>query len=60
MSAVAVHSRSDGIVDWRACVDPYAQTVELDASHCGMAVNLDVYRMLGDALEQRAEVAWNG
>jgi triacylglycerol lipase len=60
IDATAVHSRSDGIVDWRACVDPYAQTVELDASHCGMAVNLDVYRMLEGALERTREAAWNG
>jgi triacylglycerol lipase len=60
INAIAVHSRSDGIVDWHACVDPHAQTVELDASHCGMAVNLDVYRMLEGALERQLEAAWNG
>jgi triacylglycerol lipase len=60
IDATAVHSRSDGIVDWQACVDPYAQTVELDASHCGMAVNLDVYRLLEGALERTREAAWNG
>jgi triacylglycerol lipase len=51
--ASAIYSRSDGIVDWHACVDPYAQAVEVDSSHCGMSVNLDVYRTLDRALAQR-------
>jgi hypothetical protein len=44
--ALAVYSRSDAIVDWRACLDPHAECVEVDGSHCGMAVNADVYREL--------------
>jgi triacylglycerol lipase len=49
--ATAVYSRSDGIVDWRACVDPLADAVEVQSSHCGMSVNLDVYRALDRALD---------
>jgi triacylglycerol lipase len=33
----AIYSRRDGIVDWRACVDPVAVPVEVSASHLGMA-----------------------
>jgi triacylglycerol lipase len=33
----AVYSKRDGIVDWRACVDPAAVPVEVTASHLGMA-----------------------
>jgi len=33
----AVYSRRDGIVDWRACIDPLATPVEVTASHSGMA-----------------------
>ena len=51
--ATAVYSRSDGIVDWRACVDPRADPVEVASSHCGMSVNLDVYRVLDRALDAR-------
>jgi pimeloyl-ACP methyl ester carboxylesterase len=52
---VSVYSRSDGIVDWRACLDPAADDqVEVRASHCGMAVSADVYRLLGGALAQFA------
>ncbi len=51
VDAVAVYSRSDGIVDWRTCVDPYAENVEIDCSHCGMSVHPAVYRVLEQTLE---------
>jgi triacylglycerol lipase len=35
----AVYSRRDGIVDWRACLDPAAEQVEVRTSHLGMAVD---------------------
>lgn len=35
----SVFSRRDGIVDWRACIDPGAHVVEVRASHCGMALD---------------------
>lgn len=35
----AIYSRRDGIVDWRACIDPIALPVEVSASHVGMAVD---------------------
>jgi pimeloyl-ACP methyl ester carboxylesterase len=54
--AVAVHSRTDAIVDWRACVDPYAQTVEIDSSHCGMSVHPAVYRALEQLLDTSRHV----
>ena len=33
----AIYSKRDGIVDWRACIDPAAAPVEVTASHLGMA-----------------------
>ena len=51
---VSVYSRSDGIVDWRACLDPDAEHVEVEASHIGMAVNKDVFRAVARALAPRA------
>lgn len=35
----AVYSRRDGIVDWKACIDPAAEPVEVRTSHCGMAID---------------------
>jgi triacylglycerol lipase len=35
----AIYSKRDGIVDWRACLDPAATHVEVRTSHCGMAVD---------------------
>ena len=47
---VSLYSRTDGIVDWRACLDPAAEQVEVNASHCGMGVNAAVYAELAFAL----------
>jgi triacylglycerol lipase len=50
---VAVYSRSDGIVDWRACLDPVAdEQVEIGASHCGMAVSPAAWRAVAKSLER--------
>lgn len=49
--AVSVYSRSDGVVDWRVCVDPHARALEVASSHCGMSVHAEVYRALEPLLE---------
>jgi pimeloyl-ACP methyl ester carboxylesterase len=56
--AVAMYSRSDGIVSWRACLDSGARQVEVESSHGGMSVNRAVYRVLAEILEE--EPAWSG
>jgi triacylglycerol lipase len=49
---VSVYSKSDGVVDWRSCLDPDAtRLVEIHASHCGMAVSRAAWRAVADALE---------
>jgi triacylglycerol lipase len=53
---VSAYSRSDGIVDWHACLDPAAdEHAEVRASHCGMAVSEDVYRLLAGTLAEFAD-----
>jgi pimeloyl-ACP methyl ester carboxylesterase len=54
IDAVSVHSRSDAIVDWHACLDPHARPVEVDSSHCGMSVHPEVYRVLEQLLDSNA------
>jgi triacylglycerol lipase len=46
----ALYSRTDGIVDWHACLDPAAQQIEVRASHLGMGANPQVYAEVGNAL----------
>jgi triacylglycerol lipase len=48
---VSVYSRTDGIVNWRACLGPGADHVEVDASHIGMAVNPAAWRVVVESLE---------
>lgn len=57
--AVAIYSRSDGIVSWRACRDQCSRHVEVESSHTGMAVNREVYRVL-DAILDEEERRWTG
>jgi triacylglycerol lipase len=46
----AVYSRRDGIVDWRACIDPLATAVEVRSSHLGMVVDPAAIRAVCDAV----------
>ena len=46
----ALYSKTDGVVHWRACLDPAAEQIEVRASHVGMAVNAQVYAEIGHAL----------
>jgi hypothetical protein len=48
---VSIYSKSDGIVRWQSCLDDAAEHVEVDASHCGMAINPGAYRAIATALE---------
>lgn len=50
----AIYSKRDGIVDWRACVDPMAEPVEVTASHIGMAVDPRVIDLVRQALRRHA------
>jgi triacylglycerol lipase len=53
----AIYSRRDGIVDWRACVDPIAESVEVTASHLGMAFDPRVIDVVGGALLRASELS---
>ena len=55
VDAVSIYSRSDGIVSWRACLDPDARQIEIDSSHAGMSVNREVFRVLDRILDEVAD-----
>ena len=57
VSFTAVYSKRDGIVDWRACVDPGAVAVEVTASHCGMAFDPRVIDVVSAALHRQVDSA---
>lgn len=56
---LSVYSRSDGVVRWRACLDPHAEHLEIRASHCGMGMNPEAWRAVAVELERlrRSEAA---
>jgi pimeloyl-ACP methyl ester carboxylesterase len=47
---LSVYSKSDGVVRWRACLDPEAEHLEIKASHVGMAVHPRAFRAVAAAL----------
>jgi pimeloyl-ACP methyl ester carboxylesterase len=55
---VSVYSPRDGIVDWNACLDACADHAHVRSTHCGMAVNPEVYELLDATLHRlRAQEA---
>ncbi len=47
----AIYSRRDGIVDWRACIDPDGDhAVEVRTSHVGMVIDPAVITAVTEAL----------
>ncbi|MGH3362857.1 MAG: esterase/lipase family protein [Nocardioides sp.] len=46
----AIYSKRDGIVDWKACIDPGSRAVEVTTSHLGMAVDPRVIDHVVDAV----------
>ncbi len=50
----AIYSRHDGVVDWRGCIDPAAEPVEVTSSHVGMAVDPAVFDRVETALRVHA------
>jgi pimeloyl-ACP methyl ester carboxylesterase len=50
----AIYSKSDGIVAWQACIDQYSPNVEhieIHATHIGLGISADVYRIIGEKLK---------
>ncbi len=47
-----VYTKSDGIVDWRSCLEsgPNVETIEVQSSHCGLAVSAPVCDLIIDRL----------
>jgi pimeloyl-ACP methyl ester carboxylesterase len=50
---VGIYSRSDGVVQWRSCLDPEAdELVEVNASHCGMGLNAQAFLAVAEAMQR--------
>lgn len=48
---ISIYSKSDGVVDWRSCIDPRARAnIEVEGSHIGFAWNPAVYKNIGQIL----------
>lgn len=47
---ISVYSRSDEVVRWQACLDPWAEHVEVNTSHLGMGMARPVWVALAERL----------
>ncbi len=50
VSLLSVFSRNDAVLDWRSCLDPAAELVEIDAGHVGMATDPRVVGLVAERL----------
>ena len=53
-TVTAVYSKNDGVVAWRACIDeksPNVEHIEVTASHIGLGISADAYRIIASALQ---------
>ena len=46
----SIYSRSDGVVNWKACLREDINAIEVRGSHVGLALNPEVYRILAHLL----------
>ncbi|MCE7011858.1 alpha/beta fold hydrolase [Kibdelosporangium philippinense] len=50
IQAVSVYSKTDGVVPWQLCLDPYADWTEIQSNHVGMGVAPAFYRAIAPRL----------
>jgi triacylglycerol lipase len=46
----SIYSRTDGVVNWKACLRSDINAIEVQGSHVGLALNPEVYRILSHLL----------
>jgi triacylglycerol lipase len=51
-----IYTKSDGIVDWRSCVEEgeNVEAIEVRSSHCGLSVSTEAWQVIADRLEQES------
>lgn len=49
---LSLFSTSDGVIDWRACLDPTAEQIEVVATHMGMGADPAVIELVAARLAQ--------
>ena len=56
----AIFTKTDGIVDWSVCItgDPSID-IEVKGTHCGLAWNAEVYKLIAQRLDEASEFAAN-
>jgi pimeloyl-ACP methyl ester carboxylesterase len=50
MPKLAVYTKTDGVVDWRCCINEDGTDIEVPGTHVGLAFNPQVYRHIANFL----------
>lgn len=57
VARAAIYTKDDGVIDWRSCLDEdHALNIEVKGTHCGLAFNPQVYRLMARLLAGRPPV----
>ncbi|MEZ5227967.1 MAG: hypothetical protein R2710_15235 [Acidimicrobiales bacterium] len=51
MPWTTIYSRTDGVVEWQATLDPAAQAIEVDATHLGLTASVASFEAMARALD---------
>lgn len=46
----SIFSRTDGVVEWQATLDPAAESIEVDCTHIGLTASLPAFRAIARAV----------
>jgi pimeloyl-ACP methyl ester carboxylesterase len=46
----SIYTRADAIIDWRSCLDPAAEQIEIDSSHTGLATDAAAHAIVAARL----------
>lgn len=47
----SIWSKRDGVVEWQACLDPHAESIEVDSSHSGLIASVSSFRAIASVLD---------
>ncbi len=50
LSWTTIYSRTDGVVEWQATLDPHASPIEVDTTHVGLTASVAAFEALARAL----------
>lgn len=51
----SIWSKADGVVEWQACLDEAAESIEVGCSHTGLIASVDAFQAIASVLDRAQE-----